>query len=454
MDALKRYVHEHMDRFVDEVVHLARQPSVAASGEGVAECASLVTETFDRAGATVKNFRKDGVAPLIVAEFPGSSQRTLLFYNHYDVQPPDPIEEWTAPPFHPTLRDGKLYGRGVADNKGDLVSRLSAIRTLQAVRGRLPCRVKFIIEGEEEIGSVHFEEYVVEHAAELAGDACIWEFGSRDSKERLLLNAGVKGDCYLDVSLDVATVDMHSSLGAIVEGAAMRLVWALASLKDPATGRIQVPGFYDRVRAPTQRELEIVRGLPFDEDEYKTLYGVKRFIGGKTGDAAKYDLFFMPTCTVCGFISGYTGPGSKTVLPRRAAAKVDFRMVPDQDPQEIATLVRRHLGAEGFADISLHLLGAERAYRSNPDDPFIRLVAQVAAESTGREALVYPTSAGTGPMYPIGATLGVPIVSVGGGYWGSRAHAPDEHIRLADFEETVYMMARILEEFGQQTQRA
>ncbi len=451
MDALKTHVHGHVDRFVDELQHLARQPSVAASGEGIAECAALVAETFDRAGATVTVFRKDGAAPLIVAEFPGSSRRTLLFYNHYDVQPPDPLEEWTTPPFRPTIRDGKLFGRGVADNKGDLVSRLSAIRTLQAVRGRLPCRVKFLIEGEEEIGSVHFEEYVAEHATALAGDACIWEFGSRDLKERLLLVAGVKGDCYLDMGLEVANMDMHSSYGAIVEGAAMRLVWALATLKDPATGRIRVPGFYDRVRTPTARELEIAQGLPFDEEEFKTFYGVKGYIGGKTGDAAKYDLFFMPTCTICGFISGYTGPGSKTVLPRRAAAKVDFRMVPDQDPQEIATLVRRHFAAEGFADISLTLLGGERAYRSNPDDPFIRMVARVAAEATGREALVHPTSPGTGPMYPLGTTLGVPIVSLGGGYWGSRAHAPNEHIRLADFEETVYMMTRVIEEFGQQT---
>jgi len=449
LDALKTYVHGHVDRFIEELQHLAQQPSVAASGEGIVECATVVEEIFDRAGGAVTVFRKDGAAPLIVAEFPGSSQRTLLFYNHYDVQPPDPLEEWTTPPFRPTIRDGKLFGRGVTDNKGDLISRLSAIRTLQSVRGRLPCRVKFIIEGEEEIGSVHFEHYVTEHAAALAGDACIWEFGARDMKERLLLTAGVKGDCYLDVALEATKMDMHSSYGAIVEGAAMRLVWALATLKDSATGRIRVPGFYDRVRTPTARELEITQQLPLEEEEFKTFYGVNRYIGGKTGDAVKYDLFFMPTCTICGFRSGYTGPGSKTVLPRRASAKVDFRMVPGQDPEEIATLVRRHLAAEGFPDVSLTLLGGERAYRSNPDDPFIRMVARVAAEATGRETLIYPTSPGTGPMYPVGTTLGVPIVSIGGGYWGGRAHAPNEHIRLADFEETVSMMARIIEEFAQ-----
>ncbi len=449
MDSLQTYVHGHIDLFLEELRRLVRQPSVAASGEGIVECATLVAETFDQTGAAVTVLREGGAAPLIVAEFPGSSRRTLLFYDHYDVQPPEPLEEWTTPPFVPTVRDGKLYARGVADNKGDLISRLSAIRTLQAVRGGLPCRVKFIVEGEEEIGSVHFDKYVAHHTPALAGDACIWEFGQRDMKERLNLSTGVKGICYLDLSLEVTTQDLHSSYGAVVEGAAMRVAWALATLKDPVTGRIRVPGFYDRIRPPTPRELEILQRLPFDEDEFKTQYGVNAFIGGKTGEAAKFDLYFMPTCTVCGFLSGYTGPGSKTVLPRRAAAKVDFRLVPDQDPDETTDLVRRYFVTQGFPDISVRLLGGERAYRSNPEDPFVQLVAGVAAEVTGREALVYPTSAGTGPMYPMGAMLGVPIVGIGGGYWGNCAHAPDEHIRLADFEETVYMMARIIEAFGQ-----
>ncbi len=451
LDAMRTYVHSHLERFLDDLQRVVRQPSVAASGEGIAECATLVAEAFDQAGAAVKVFRTDGAAPLIVADFPGASQRTLLFYNHYDVQPPDPVEEWTTPPFKPTIRNGNLYARGAADNKGDLIARLSAIRTLRAVRGGVPCRVKFIIEGEEEIGSVHFARYVADHTNALTGDACIWEFGQRDMKERLNLVAGVKGICYLDMSVETATQDLHSSVGAVVEGAAMRLTWALATLKDPATGRIRVPGFYDRVRPPTPREQEIVRSLPFEEEEMKAIYGVKAFIAGKTGEAAKYDFYFMPTCTLCGIISGYTGPGSKTVLPWRAAAKVDFRMVPDQDPEEIATLVRRYLATQGFDDMTITLLGGERAYRSDPGDPFVQLVARTAAEATGRETLVYPTSAGTGPMYPMGTMLDVPIVSIGGGYWGSRAHAPDEHIRLADFEETVYMMARIIEEFGRST---
>src|SRR3972149_6149188 len=178
-------------------------------------------------------------------------------------------------------------------------------------------RGKLISEGEEEIGSVHFEHYVHENREALAGDACIWEFGERDMHERLNMVAGVKGICYLDLSLITAARDLHSQYGAIVEGAAMRLIWALGTLKDPATGRIRVPGFYDRVRAPPPGEKARVRALPFDEEERRAYYGVQSWIGGKRAEAAQYDLYFSPTCTVCGFHSGYTGPGSKTVLPAR-----------------------------------------------------------------------------------------------------------------------------------------
>ncbi len=448
MDPLRQYVQDQTPAALDDLRRLLRQPSIAASGEGITECAALVASLLGEAGAKVTVIRASGASPLLIGEFAGAADRTLLFYNHYDVQPPDPLDEWTTPPFEPAVRDGNLFARGAADNKGDLTSRVWAVKALRAVRGGLPCRVKFIVEGEEETGSGSFEHYVHENREALQGDACIWEFGERDMKERLVLNAGVKGICYLDLSLEATARDLHSSIGAIVEGGAMRLIWALGTLKDPATGRVRVPGFYDRVRAPSPEEQAIVRALPFDEEERKAHYGVTSFIGGKTGNAAQYDFYFSPTCTVCGFLSGYTGPGSKTVLPRRATAKVDFRLVPDQDPEEIMELVRRHFATQGYPEIGVQSLGGERPYRSPLDDPFIQMAARVAGEATGRPVLLKPTSAGTGPMYPVATTLRVPIISLGGGYWGSRGHAPDEHIRLADFEETIYMMARLIEGFG------
>lgn len=450
MDRLREVVRARTDDALTDLQRLLRQPSIAATGEGIPECAALVASLFQQAGAEVTVLRAEGAAPLVVALFPGRGARTLLFYNHYDVQPPDPLDEWVTPPFQPSVRDGRLYARGAADNKGDLVSRLWAVRVLREAHGGLPCRVKFIVEGEEEIGSVHLSHYIRAHRELLAGDACIWEFGERDMQERLNLVAGVKGICYLDLSLVAAARDLHSQYGAIVEGAAMRLIWALATLKDPATGRVLVEGFYDRVRQPTPEEEAAVRALPFDEAQRKAYYGVRSWIGGKRAEAAQYDLYFSPTCTVCGFASGYTGPGSKTVLPHRATAKLDFRLVPDQDPEEITALVRRHFAARGYPEIDVRLLGGERAYRSPLRDPFVQLVARVAARATGREVLLKPTSGGTGPMYPLGSTLGVPIVSLGAAYWASGGHAPNEHIRLADFEETIDLLARIMAAYGEE----
>lgn len=447
MPNLNAIVKQQVDDGIEMLRTLVGQPSVAATGEGIAGCAALVRRTFERQGARVAVHQEGDAAPVVIAEFPGHGDRTLLFYDHYDVQPADPLHEWTSPPFEPTVREGRLFGRGVADNKGDLTTRLIAVKALQSVHGRLPCTVKFLVEGEEEIGSVHFGRYVETHREVLRADACIWEFGQRDIRERLVVTLGVKGICYLDLDLVATGRDLHSSLGAIVDGAATKMAWALSSLKDPATGRVLVEGFYDKVRGPTPRELAATRILPFDEEELKESLGVTQFIGGLTGLEAQLQLLYQPTCTVCGFESGYTGPGSKTVLPRRARAKVDFRLVLDQDPQEIAHLVARHFERQGF-EVKTTLLGGERAYRTNLDDPFVALVSDAARDATGRQIVVHPTSPGTGPMYDVGHTLGVPIVGIGAGYWGSRAHAPDESIRLADFEETIFMMARIIERFA------
>lgn len=447
MPSLREVAKDHTAPALDVLCALLRQPSVAATGEGIAACADLVRRVFVEAGAAVAVHQDGDAAPIVIAEFAGPGDRTLLFYDHYDVQPADPLGEWSSPPFEPEVRDGRIYARGVADNKGDLVTRLAAVRALLTAHGRLPCRVKFLVEGEEEIGSPRFGSYVQAHAGALRCDACIWESGQRDLKERMQITTGIKGICYLDLELHATSRDLHSSLGAIVEGAGNRMAWALASLKDPATGRVLVDGFYDRVREPSARELGAAQAIPFDEAELKAHVGVDRFIGGASGLEAVLRLLFQPTCTVCGLDSGYTGQGSKTVLPRRARAKVDFRLVPDQDPQEIADLVEAHFNKLGIA-MKVSLLGGERAYRTDLDDPFVALVTEVAREATGREVKLYPSSPGTGPMYELGAALRVPVVSVGGSYWGSRAHAPDENIRLADFEETIYLMARLIERFA------
>ncbi len=447
-DALADRVDGELPQVIEDLRGLVRIPSVAAQRRGIPEAVRAVSDVIRGAGGRVTVLEHENANPVIAGEFEGRSPRTLLFYDHYDVQPAEPLEEWTVPPFDVTQRDGKLFGRGVADNKGDFMTRIAAIRALRAVRGGLPCRVKFLIEGEEEISSVHFGAVTRTHTDLLAADACVWEYGERDARERKHIVCGMKGICYLQLEARTAAVDLHSSLGAAFEGAAFRLVWALDTFKDQR-GRVQIPGHYDRVRQPTPAEDDAVRKIPADVvDEIRTQAGVSRLIGEVNGQEVVRQLLFTPTCTICGIWGGYTLEGSKTVLPKVARAKVDFRLVPDQDPHEVARNVRRHLDAGGFTDIEVTVLGAEFPWRTDLSDPFVGLVRDCCHEATGREVLVYPTSAGTGPMFDVGPVLGIPLVSVGSGYWGTRAHAPDENVRFGDFRETILLMARIMERFA------
>jgi acetylornithine deacetylase/succinyl-diaminopimelate desuccinylase-like protein len=445
-------LHRQIPRALEDLRALCRQPSVSAQNLGLDAAAGMVERLFRGAGAEVLVLRRPGAAPCVIADFAGGAGRpVLLFYNHYDVQPAEPLDLWTTPPFEPDVRDGRLFARGAADNKGDLLCRLAAVRALLEGDGGLPCRVRFLVEGEEEVGSPNLPAYIAEAGPRLAADACVWEFGGRDQKGRVDLWLGLKGLCYLELRVRTAAVDLHSSLGAIVPNPAWRLIGALSSLRG-ADGRVRVPGFYDRVRPPSAADRAAAARIPFDAEEMKRLWGVGRFLGedggGPGGEDLAQELLFRPTCTVCGLAAGYAGPGSKTVLPCEAVAKVDFRLVPDQDPDEITEAVRRHLDAEGYGDVTVQPLGNEHPYRTPLDHPFVRLVAETARQAYGGEVLIHPTSAGSGPMYPLGRAYGFPLVSTGCGYWGSRAHAPDENIRIEDFAAGAHHVALLIQRFA------
>lgn len=436
-------------RATAEVQAMVRQPSVAAQGVGIPETVRLVTDLIEASGGTVRVLT-EGVPgnPVLYAEFPGESDRTLLFYNHYDVQPAEPLEEWTVPPWSAEVRDGRIYGRGVGDNKGEIAARLAAIRAVKRLNGgALPCQVKFLIEGEEEIGSPALYPALERYADLFKADACIWEFGGVDRDGRPTLPGGVKGMAYIQMWVRHASVDMHSSLAAVVENAAWRLTWALASLKAP-DGRVLVEGFYDSIHPPTPRERAIAGEQPFDQEGIMRNFGLKWPLLQTGHEAAVDALTFQPTCTICGLESGYTGAGSKTVLPRQAQAKLDCRLVPGQDPQKIFQAFRRHLDERGFTDVELELLSGQFAYWTDPADPFVDLVVRTAREAWGAEPVYQLSAAGTGPMYGFGQHLKLPIVSTGCGYYGSRAHAPDENIRLADFEKGIRHMALLMDQFA------
>jgi acetylornithine deacetylase/succinyl-diaminopimelate desuccinylase-like protein len=446
--AVDAAIAKRMDQSLEELSRLCAQPSISAQGLGMRECAELVMEMLRERGFKTELMPTKGF-PVVYAELSGRSDRTLLLYNHYDVQPPEPLELWDSPPFEPTIREGKMYARGVSDDKGHIICRLAAIDALLEVDGELPCNIKFVIEGEEETSSPNLHAFVAENVDLLQADGCLWEFGGVNHEGVPVLYAGLRGICYLQLSVETASRDAHSGLaGSIFPNAAWRLVWALRSLKG-SDEYIRVPGFYDDVRPPTERDLEYLAKLPESSHDLKKTYGVRRFIKGlEDGVELRKEAIFSPTCTICGLTAGYQGPGSKTVLPAKASAKVDFRLIPDQDPEEVAELVRAHLDEEGFNDIQIEYLGGERPARTDPDNPFLQMVASSAEEIYGKPMLVTPMSGGSGPNDPFIRLLKVPVATAGIGYPDTRAHAPNENIIIDLLEKGIRHTARIMTLMG------
>lgn len=445
---LDAVIQTRIPEHLDELRVLCAQPSIAAQGVGLEECAQLVGSMLQARGFEVEIHPTQG-SPVVVAERKGRGEKTLLFYNHYDVQPPEPLDLWNSPPFEPEVREGKFFARGASDDKGHIVCRLAALDAILESEGELPCTVKFVIEGEEEIGSIHLADYVLQHAENLAADACIWEFGGVDQDGRPTLTAGLRGICYVELRAQTATLDVHSGLGgSIFPNAAWRLVWALSTLKGPDE-RIRLPGFYDRVRLPTPRDLELLAALPDTSEVYKQTYGVKSFIKGLTsGVELAREEVFTPTCTICGLTSGYQGTGTKTVQPAEARAKVDFRLVPDQRPEEVLEQLKTHLQREGFQDVEAVLLGGEPPGRTDPDHPFLQMVAEAARPVYGQPQLIEPMNGGSGPVRVFIDALGVPVATAGIDHPDSKVHAPNENFRVDDFVNGVRHTARILMEFG------
>ena len=448
LSAVDSFLEANLGNSLQELKGFCAQPSVAAQGLGMTEAAHMALEMLRARGFSADLYQTDGY-PVVFGEHSGASQKTLLIYNHYDVQPAEPLDLWTSPPFQPEEREGKLYGRGISDDKGHFVSRLHAIDGLLDVLGELPCRIKFILEGEEEIGSVHLPAFVDSHQELLEADACIWEFGGVDHRDVPLQYLGLRGICYVELSVETARMDVHSGLGgSIFPNAAWRLVWALNSLKDSAEN-IQLPGFYDPIIPPTERDIQLLAELPPVRQEYLDRYGLQGFLEEYPDDTAlQLAEVFKPTCTICGLTSGYQGPGSKTVLPARASAKVDFRLVPNQMPQDVLRQLRDHLDSQGFQDIQINYLGGGPPARTDPDDPFVKLVVDTSQDAFGQKMQLVPLTGGSGPNYAFIHTLGLPVVTTGIGYPGGNAHAPDENIRIDLYLKGAKHIARIIQAFS------
>lgn len=445
-------VYEEIDRRSDETVallaQLCRQPGISAHGTGLQEMAELLLAEMSKLGIATRLEPTETGVPVVYGElFAPGATRTLLIYNHYDVQPAEPLERWTTPPFEPNVREGRLYARGATDNKGNIVSRLAAVRALLAVHDRVPVNLKFLIEGQEEISSPGLPNFLDKHREMLQADGCIWEdtMGRVDAP---VVSLGNKGMCKLELRCRVAATDSHSAYAGIYPNAVWRLVWALASLKGPDE-RVTVPGFYDSVRPLAPEEQAIVARLPVtDGARLKQQRGARRLVGNLADSEIHRRQSLEPTCNISGLMGGYVGPGTKTVIPAEAFAHIDMRLVPDQKPEQIAQLVRAHLEQQGFDDLELHYLGGSEPSRSMPDNALNRAIAEASRRVYDREAIFEPHQAGSTPQWVIGRYLGIPCSATGVGYVTCMSHAPDENIRIDQLIAGAKYMATIMAQFA------
>lgn len=448
------FARENRARFLDELKELLRIPSVSTlpeHKEDIERAAAWVAADLKRSGLDHVEVIPTSGHPLVYADWlhaPGKP--TVLCYGHYDVQPADPLDEWTTPPFEPDERDGSLYARGSTDDKGQMVMHLKALESLLKTTGKLPVNVRVIIEGEEEVSGEGIESFVKNHPDHLACDVVIVSDTEMFAPGLPSLTVGLRGLCYTEIEARGPATDLHSgSYGGASPNPFFALCQIISKLKDDE-GQILIPGFYDKVKPPTAAELKAWESLPFDEAEY-----IKNEVGsteltGEPGYSVLYRTWARPTLEVHGMPGGFTGAGAKTVIPARASAKVSMRLVPDQTPQEALALFSNYvmsLCPRGI-QLGVKLLGMGDPVVVNTDNRFVKVAAAAMADVYGQETVYIRT----GGSIPIVASfekhLHAPTLLMGFGLPDCAAHGPNEKFLIENFYGGIESLVRFFERLG------
>jgi len=441
--AALEHIRSKKEEYLDIMKRLVAQPSISARGEGVEECAHLLVEIMEDLGISARTLPTRGF-PVVYGEV-GSGDFTLLFYGHYDVQPPEPLEEWISPPFEPTERDGRLYGRGTGDNKGQLLCHLLAVHSYLQVRGDLPLKIKFILEGEEESGSPHLAEFASENQELLAADLVYTSDGPLHESGAPAIYYGVRGMLALEMSLQTAAGDNHSgNKGGVIPNAAWELVKILSSMRDEQD-RVRVKGFNDQVRPPTAKDQELIRNMDFEPEQIARNFGVEKI------DLDQEDFYWrltlQPTMSINGLSSGYQGQGTKTIIPARASAKMDCRLVADQDPPEIFELLKQHI--QGMhPGVQVTRQGYMYPSRTDPGLEVCERVLQAVQEATGEKPVALPATGGSLPDYVWTRILKQPSIIVPYANADEDNHAPNENLDLDCFYQGLEITARVIYELS------
>jgi acetylornithine deacetylase/succinyl-diaminopimelate desuccinylase-like protein len=451
-DAIRTYLEQNRARFQEELFEFLRIPSISASSEhreDTRRAAQWLERRMADAGLDVSLHETAG-HPIVLGEWRGAGDAapTVLIYGHYDVQPPEPLDLWSSPPFEPEIRDGRIYARGSVDDKGQLYLHVKAIEAHLSAGGGLPVNVIVLAEGEEEVGSEHLMPFVEQHADRLRCDAVVISDSTMFAPDTPSIGASLRGLAYFEIRVRGARSDLHSgSYGGAVANPATALARIIASLHDE-DGHILIPGFYDDVRTAPEF-IEQIRTLPFDETEYLEEVGAPALFGER-GYTTYERLWTRPTCEVNGLLSGYTGEGAKTVLPAYAMAKVSCRLVPDQDPKRVEQLFQQHVRNVTPPGVTAEVLVLHggKPWRAKLEGNLYDAAARALRDAFDRDV----TYAGEGGSIPIVTeferVLGAPVLLMGFGLPGENAHAPDEWMSVENFEKGAEAAARLLAELA------
>ncbi len=453
MDNVIDFVNVNRDRYLDELKAMLAIPSISALPEHTADvrrCAEWCADEMRRIGLQNVRLIETPGHPVVYGDWlnaPGAP--TILFYGHYDVQPVDPLDLWESPPFEATIRDGEIYARGAADDKGQVFMHFKAVEAHLKQNGRLPVNIKFMIEGEEEVGSAHLDEFVRSHKSDLAADVVVISDSPMFAKGVPSICYGLRGLVYFQIDLRGSSTDLHSgSFGGAVANPAIVLAQMLAQMKDRG-GRVRIPGFYDDVLPLNEEERKAWGTLPFNEKKYRKDFGIPK-VFGESGYSTLERTWARPTFEVNGLLSGFTGEGAKTVLPAVAMAKVSMRLVPNQDPDKIAQLFEAYVHdvAPKTVEVKVTRMHGGKPWMTAYDNVFVQAAARAIERGFGQK----PVLTREGGSIPVVSTfqeeLGLPSVLFGVGLPDENAHAPNEKLDVSNFHNGIIASAILYEEIA------
>jgi acetylornithine deacetylase/succinyl-diaminopimelate desuccinylase-like protein len=454
MDNVIDFINVNRDRYLDELKALLAIPSISALPEhkdDVRRCADWCAAEMRRIGLQNVRLIETPGHPVVYGDWLGApAAPTILFYGHYDVQPVDPLELWESPPFEATIRDGEIYARGSADDKGQVFMHLKAIEAHLKQTGRLPVNMKFILEGEEEVGSEHLDDFIKAHKEELAADVVIISDSPMFARGVPSICYGLRGLVYFQLDLRGSSTDLHSgSFGGAVANPAFVLAQMIAQMKD-RSGRVRIPGFYDDVQPLQDAERQAWASLPFNEKKYRKDFGIPK-VYGESGYSTLERTWARPTLEVNGMLSGFTGEGAKTVLPAVAMAKISMRLVPNQDPNKIADLFQKYLedAVPKTVELKITRMHGGKPWMTSFDNPFVQAAGRAIEKGFGR-APIFTREGGSIPVVStFQEELGVPSVLFGVGLPDENAHAPDERLDLGNFHNGIIASAYLYQEIAQ-----